>query len=78
MRGVQDDPGLLADLMPEGYRARGEQVILFDVVAWDSNCPQHIPQKVSAEDVAAAIGRLEARIAALEAENAQLKAEGAR
>jgi hypothetical protein len=37
------------------------------------NCPQHIPQKIDAADVAAAIDRLEARIAALEAENATLK-----
>jgi len=30
------------------------------------NCPQHIPQKFAAEDVAAAIGKLETRIAELE------------
>ena len=65
---------LLARLMPEGYRARGEQVIMFEVSAWDANCPQHIPQKIDAADVAAAIGRLEARVAGLEAENAQLRA----
>jgi hypothetical protein len=74
-RVVEDDPALIARLMPEGYRARGEQVILFTVAAWDMNCPQHIPQKIDAGDVAAAIGRLEARIAVLETENLQLKTE---
>lgn len=38
-----DDPGLLAALMPPGYEARGERVILFRVRAWDANCPRHIP-----------------------------------
>ena len=72
-RVVGDDPELLARLMPEGYAARPEQVILFDIAAWDSNCPQHIPQKFDATDVGAAVAQLEARIAALEAENAALR-----
>jgi predicted pyridoxine 5'-phosphate oxidase superfamily flavin-nucleotide-binding protein len=72
-RVVEGDAALLARLMPEGYRARPEQVVLFTVDAWDSNCPQHIPQKFDAADVAAAVGRLEQRIAALEAENAALR-----
>jgi predicted pyridoxine 5'-phosphate oxidase superfamily flavin-nucleotide-binding protein len=72
-RIVADDPALVAQLMPEGYRARPERVILFDVEAWDVNCPQHIPQKIDATDVAAALKRLENRISDLEAENASLK-----
>jgi predicted pyridoxine 5'-phosphate oxidase superfamily flavin-nucleotide-binding protein len=67
-RVVEADAELLAKLMPEGYQARPEQVILFTVAAWDSNCPQHIPQRFEAADVAAAIGKREARIAELEAE----------
>jgi predicted pyridoxine 5'-phosphate oxidase superfamily flavin-nucleotide-binding protein len=72
-RIVEGDAALLAKLMPEAYNARPEQAILFEVDAWDVNCPQHIPQKFDAADVAAAIATLEARIAALEAENARLK-----
>jgi predicted pyridoxine 5'-phosphate oxidase superfamily flavin-nucleotide-binding protein len=74
-RVVTGDADLAARLMPEGYRARPEQVILFTVEAWDTNCPQHIPQKFDAADVAAAITRLEDRISALEAENLRLKGE---
>lgn len=73
-RVVENDPDLIARLMPAGYAARPEQAILFTVEAWDSNCPQHIPQKVDAADVGAAIARLEARIAELQQENAELKA----
>ena len=60
--------------MPEGYKARPEQVILFTVSAWDTNCPQHIPQRFDAADVAAAIADRDKRIAALESELKQLRA----
>ena len=70
---VSHDPAIIAQLMPENYRAKPEQAILFTVTAWDVNCPQHIPVKLDAEDVAAAIDHLNARITELEAENARLK-----
>jgi uncharacterized protein len=72
-RVVEDDPALLASLMPQGTRARPEQVILFTIAAWDTNCPQHIPQKFDAADVAAALASRDARITELEAELAALK-----
>jgi uncharacterized protein len=74
-RIVEDDPALEESLMPKGYRARPEQVILFKVAAWDTNCPQHIPQKFDAADVAAALSARDERIAALEAELAALKGQ---
>jgi len=74
-RVVDDDPALLQSLMPQGYKARPEQVILFRISAWDTNCPQHIPQKFDAADVAAALASRDAYIANLEAELAALKGE---
>lgn len=76
-RVVEDDEALTTSLMPKGYRARPEQVILFKIAAWDTNCPQHIPQKFDAGDVAAALAARDARIAELEAEVAALKGEKA-
>jgi predicted pyridoxine 5'-phosphate oxidase superfamily flavin-nucleotide-binding protein len=72
-RVVDDDPALLKSLMPAGYKARPEQVILFKISAWDTNCPQHIPQKFDAADVTAALASRDARIAELEAEVAKSK-----
>ncbi len=72
-RVVSDDAELVAKLMPADYRARPEQAILFTIDAWDVNCPQHIPQKFDAADVAGAIDHLQARITTLEAENAGLR-----
>jgi len=76
-RVVDDDPALTKSLMPQGYKARPEQVILFRVSAWDTNCPQHIPQKFDAADVAAALASRDARIAELDAELAALKGKAA-
>ena len=77
-RVVENDAGLLAKLMPEGYDARPQQAILFTIEAWDVNCPQHIPQKFDAADVAAAVAKLERRVSELEAENARLRESLAR
>jgi predicted pyridoxine 5'-phosphate oxidase superfamily flavin-nucleotide-binding protein len=76
-RVVDDDPALMKSLMPQGYKARPEQVILFKVAAWDLNCPQHIPQKFDSADVAAALASRDTRISELEAELAALKGESA-
>jgi predicted pyridoxine 5'-phosphate oxidase superfamily flavin-nucleotide-binding protein len=73
-RVVEDDTALRAKLWPEGYKARDEQVILFELEAWDTNCPQHIPQMFHAEDVAGTIVKFQERIKELEAEVAALKA----
>jgi predicted pyridoxine 5'-phosphate oxidase superfamily flavin-nucleotide-binding protein len=72
-RVIEGDAALNARLMPEGYKARAEAAILFEIAAWDLNCPQHIPQKFDADDVAAALAARDARIAELEAELASLK-----
>jgi predicted pyridoxine 5'-phosphate oxidase superfamily flavin-nucleotide-binding protein len=74
-RVVEGDAELTAGLMPDDYKARPEQVILFKVSAWDMNCPQHIPQRFEAGDVAAALDARDGRIAALEAEIKQLRGE---
>jgi predicted pyridoxine 5'-phosphate oxidase superfamily flavin-nucleotide-binding protein len=77
-RVVEGDPELTARLMPEGYKARAEQVLLFTVAAWDANCPQHIPQRFEAADVAAALAERDQRIAALETELEHLRGTAGR
>jgi uncharacterized protein len=76
-RVVENEPALMSKLMPDSYRARPEQVIIFTVSAWDMNCPQHIPQRFEAADVAAALGERDARIAALEKELKELREQAA-
>lgn len=73
-RVVEGDAALMARLMPAGYAARPEQVVLFDVQAWDVNCPKHIPQRFEAADVRAALQARDERIAELERRVAALTA----
>lgn len=70
---ITDDATLIAKLMPQNYRAKPQQAIIFTVAALDTNCSQHIPMKFDAADVAAAFDHLKARIAELEAEIETLK-----
>ncbi|WP_119461643.1 pyridoxamine 5'-phosphate oxidase family protein [Rhodospirillaceae bacterium SYSU D60014] len=76
-RVVEGDAALVAKLMPEGYKARPEQAVLFTLSAWDANCPQHIPQRFEASDFAAALAERDERIKALEAEIEKLRADSA-
>src|SRR5271155_4620142 len=61
-RVVEDDPELIKKLKPDGYRARVEQAILFTLSAWDSNCPQHIPQRLEVAEVTAMLTERDKRI----------------
>jgi len=74
LSAVEGDAALNARMKPDGYKARLERVMLIKINAWDVNCPQHIPMKIDAEDVKAAIETRDAKIAELEAEIARLRA----
>jgi len=69
---IDDDAALLARLTPADYAARPERAMIIRVTAWDANCPQHIPQRLEAADVAAALEAKDRRIAELEARLARL------
>ena len=72
-RVVDGDAELLRRLMPDGYDAEPQAAILFEITAWDTNCPQHIPQKFDADTVAAALVERDAEIARLQAELARYR-----
>jgi len=61
------DPALVEKLALPGYRARIERIAVVDVVAADWNCPQHITQRLTLDEVEAATQPLRERIAELEA-----------
>ncbi len=65
---VEDQPELLAELIPsrDEYRAQAQQVLVFTVVAWDRNCPQHIPPRIELEDVDRLLQERDQRIKELE------------
>ncbi len=70
---IEHDPTLLEQLADPTYEARPERVFRFHIEAWDSNCPQHITPRVTAEDLAPTVRKLRDRIAELEAEMSALR-----
>lgn len=72
---IENDDDLLSSLQPEGGNAIIEWAILFEIHAWDRNCPQHIPQRLEAADVTAALAERDNRIATLEADIQHLRAK---
>lgn len=73
-RVVEDDPVLLEKLSHPDYPGRPERVFVFEVEAWDINCPQHITRRYTEEEIAPAVAKLQGRIEQLEAELAALRA----
>jgi predicted pyridoxine 5'-phosphate oxidase superfamily flavin-nucleotide-binding protein len=67
-RVVEDDPALVEKLVVPGTDGRPERALVIRVVAWDANCPQHIPRRFDAADVAEALAARDRRIAELEAQ----------
>jgi len=74
-RVVEDDPALVDRLMDPGYKARPERAFVFEVEAWDVNCPQHITPRYTEAEIAPVIARLQRHVAELETELANLRAE---
>jgi hypothetical protein len=68
------DPDLVSAVALPDYRARVERVALIEVEAFDWNCPQHITQRFTLEQVEHGTRPLRERIAELEAEVSALRA----
>lgn len=73
---IGTDHPLLAQLEVPDYRARVEQGLLIRIEGFDWNCPQHITERYSLEEVSAAVEPLRARIAELELQLSRQKIAG--
>ncbi len=48
-----DDPELIERLHDSSYKAKPERAVIIAIEAFDWNCPQHIPQRFTLEEMAA-------------------------
>lgn len=71
---VAADPDLVAGLHDPSYRARPERAVVITIEAFDWNCPQHIPERLTLEEMEPHFAPLRDEIARLTAENRKLKA----
>jgi len=67
------DPSLISSLNDETYKALPEQAVLITIKAFDWNCPQHIPQRLTLEELEPHIQPLREEIEKLKEENKRLK-----
>ncbi len=70
-----DDPELVARLHDPAYKARPERAVIITVQAFDWNCPQHLPERYTLEELEPALSQLREELQRLRAENAALKGE---
>lgn len=70
-----DDQAMLSQLEMPDYRARVERSFLIKIEGFDWNCPQHITERFTRDEVEAITAPLTARIADLEAELARRPSE---
>jgi predicted pyridoxine 5'-phosphate oxidase superfamily flavin-nucleotide-binding protein len=70
----ESDPGLIARLHDDGYRARPERAVVITIEAFDWNCPQHIPQRFTIDELEIQLAPLREELARLRDENDRLKA----
>ena len=66
-------PDLAARLSVPGYRAKVDRAAVLRLEGFDWNCPQHIAQRFTLDELGDALAPLRARMAALEGENRALK-----
>jgi hypothetical protein len=72
---IEDDPMLVESLQMEGYRGRPERAVVITIEAFDWNCPQHIPQRLTVEEFEPVIAPLREEAERLAQENRELRAQ---
>ncbi len=71
---ITEDPDFVQRLRRPGYRAVPERAVVIRIEAYDWNCPQHIPQRVTLEEMESYLAPFYERIDRLARENRELKA----
>ena len=69
------DSELATKLTLPGYKAKVERALVFHLVAFDWNCPQHITPRFTEAELEPALQPFRARLEALEEENRALRDE---
>ena len=71
-RIVEGDAGLLERLSDPAYPGTVERAVLFEIEAWDVNCPQHIHKRYPESVLAPALAKLQREVQELRAKLARV------
>jgi len=69
-----DDPHLVETLHDDSYKARPERAVVITVEGFDWNCPQHLPVRLTMEELQPVLAPFQNELAQLRQENAKLRA----
>ena len=61
---------------PFPFDATPERAFVFEITAWDVNCPQHITPRLTMDEAAPIVAELKAKIEALESQLEQSRPSG--
>ena len=75
---LDDDPALVRRLHDPARGGRPERAVVITVSAFDWNCPQHIPQRFTLEELEDRLAPIRAELARLQAENQALHSAAGR
>jgi predicted pyridoxine 5'-phosphate oxidase superfamily flavin-nucleotide-binding protein len=70
---MEDDPALFKLLDPAGYKHSAERMMVFDVKAFDWNCPQHITPRYTEDEIKQAFAPQNEYVLKLEYELEKMK-----
>ena len=68
-----DNPELMTQLQDKSYRGRPERAVIITVEALDWNCPQHIPQRMTLEELEPQLKPIRDELARMKSENKKLR-----
>lgn len=70
---LTEDLDTINRLRDADYQAKVERAVVITVEAFDWNCPQHLPMRLTMEELQPMLAPFQQELAQLRAENAQLK-----
>lgn len=71
--GASTNPELIKQLQDLSYRGLVERAVVITIEALDWNCPQHIPQRMTLEELTPQLAPIRAELSRLKSENEQLR-----
>lgn len=75
VKDAEDTPELIEKLSIPTYKAKIERAMILHIEAFDWNCPQHITERYTLDEIRAMTAPLHKRIETLEAEIKRLRGE---
>ncbi len=69
----KENPEIVAELADESYKALPERAVIISIEAFDWNCPRHIPQRYTVEEMEPEFQKYRDEIEVLREENEKLR-----